>query len=256
MKLTERYKSAADLPATVPVFPLRGAILLPRAGLPLNIFEPRYLALFNEILGGNRLVCIVQPDLRAAVEPDPRAAFLASDSPPGRDVQLRTVGTIGRLTAFQEMDDGRMIVSLSGVTRCTLGAEVATQNLYRTFHVSYDAFVQDLTPGTGEADVPREELLAALKGYLEARDLSADWDNVRRLANEPLVNSLSVMSPYGPEEKQALLEAETLKARADVLIALAQMELAYEREWIRLDAAMSLCACLRGGLDAGYQLST
>jgi uncharacterized protein len=226
VKLTERYKTPSDLPVAVPVFPLRGAILLPRAGLPLNIFEPRYLSLFDDILASNRLVCIVQPDLRANVEIDPRAAFLASESPQGRDVQLRTVGTIGRLSAFQEMDDGRMIVSMSGVTRCTLGAEVDTPSAYRTFNVTAAPFEADLTPGVGEDEVPREELLVALKGFLEARDLSADWDNIRRLSNEPLVNSLSVLSPYGPEEKQALLEANTLKARADVLIALAQMELA------------------------------
>ncbi|MEQ1648586.1 MAG: LON peptidase substrate-binding domain-containing protein [Hyphomicrobiaceae bacterium] len=226
MKLTDRYKSLSDLPIVVPVFPLRGAILLPRAGLPLNIFEPRYLALFNDILAGNRLVCIVQPDIRANADVDPRTAFLAGESPQGRDVQLRTVGTIGRLTAFQEMDDGRMIVSISGVARCALGAEVDTQNAYRTFNVTIAAFEKDLTQGTGEGEVPRDELLAALKGFLDARDLSADWDNIKRLSNEPLVNSLSVMSPYGPEEKQALLEAGTLKARAEILIALAQMELA------------------------------
>ena len=226
MNIAERYKTAADLPTQLPVFPLRGAILLPRAGLPLNIFEPRYLAMFNAMLASNRLVCIVQPDIRANAEPDPRTAFFASESPQGRDVQLRTIGTIGRLMAFQEMEDGRMIVSLAGVCRCTLQSEVASEAQYRTFNISTAGFEGDLTPGTGEDDVPREDLLKALKGFLEARDLKADWDNIRKLPNEPLVNSLSVMSPYGPEEKQALLEAPSLKERADVLIALAQMELA------------------------------
>lgn len=224
MKLHERYSTLEALPGSIAVFPLRGAILLPRAGLPLNIFEPRYLAMFDDALKGDRLITIVQPDLRQ-METDPRLTFAASDSPAG-SVPLRHIGTIGRITAFQELDDGRMIVSLAGIARCTLGKETTAGTLYRSFDISAQDYASDLTPGTGEDDVPRDELLAALKAFLQARNLNADWSQISRLPNEPLVNSLAVMSPYGPEEKQALLEARSLKERADILIALAQMELA------------------------------
>mgnify|MGYP000910472176 FL=1 len=224
MKLHERYSTLEALPESAPVFPLRGAILLPRAGLPLNIFEPRYLAMFDDALKTDRLIAIVQPDLRQ-METDPRVTFAAADSPAG-SVPLRQVATLGRIMAFQELDDGRMIVSLAGITRCTLGRETTSGTLYRRFAITAADYAADLVPGAGESEVPREELLAALKAYLAARNLNADWSQISRLPNEPLVNSLAVMSPYGPEEKQALLEAKTLRERAEILIALAQMELA------------------------------
>ncbi len=216
MRITERYKSRADLPETAPVFPLRGVILLPRAMLPLNIFEPRYLEMFDDIVAGDRLVAIVQPE-RTAGE---------NESPQGRDVGLRRVAGIGRLTAFQELDDGRMIVSLTGVTRCTIEQEIATDAPYRTCRLSYDAFPDDLTAGIGAEAVDRTALLNTLKAFLAARDLRADWQAIERSQNEALVNSLAMMSPYGPEEKQALLEAHDLKLRAELLVALTQMELA------------------------------
>ena len=224
MKITERYRSLHDVPTTLPVFPLRGAILLPRAGLPLNIFEPRYLEMFNDLLSGNRLVVIVQParDTGPAREDDDHD----TESPQGSQVPLRSTGCVGRLTAFQELDDGRMVVSLAGVGRCRMIEEVRATKLYRSFRIALDDYAQDLAAGTGEQLIPREELLSALKRFLDARNLKADWASIGRSGNEALVNSLSVMSPYGPEEKQALLEADSLKARAEMLIALAEMELA------------------------------
>lgn len=223
MKITERYKTVRDIPTVLPVFPLRGCILLPRASLPLNIFEPRYLDMLNDTIAGHRLVTIVQPQRTPPTgndEEEPR------ESPQGSTVPLRATGCIGRITAFQELDDGRFIVSLTGVSRCELAEEMADGKPYRRFHVSLERFAGDLQPGIGEQEVPRELLLATLKRFLEARQLRADWNSIGRSASEALVNSLSVMSPYGPEEKQALLEAATLKARADMLIALAEMELA------------------------------
>ena len=224
MKISERYKSIKDLPSVLPVFPLRGCILLPRAGLPRNIFEPRYLEMFDDAIAGNRLVAIVQPQ---------RTMIAANDdsdddgeSPEGSDVALRQIGCIGRITAFQELEDGRLITSLTGVCRCDVAAEVASGKLYRTFRVNAERFAGDLIAGVGEQDVPRERLLATLKKFLEARNLKADWQSIGRSGSETLVNSLSVMSPYGPEEKQALLESATLKTRAETLIALAEMELA------------------------------
>jgi uncharacterized protein len=227
MKLTERYQRPQDVPTELPVFPLRGCILLPRSGLPLNIFEPRYLAMFNEALAGNRLVALVQPArLPIAPQDDASDEERQAESPEGSNVALRSVAGIGRIMAFQELEDGRMIVSLTGVTRCRLGNEVRTTRPYRTFSIDAVPFVDDLVAGKDEQDVPREDLLATLKRFLEMRNLKADWTSISRSGNEQLVNSLAVMSPYGPEEKQALLEAVTLKARAEMLVALAEMELA------------------------------
>ncbi len=226
MKLTDRYQSPQDLPASLPVFPLRGCILLPRAGLPLNVFEPRYRAMFDDAIANNRLVAIVQPSRAFTAANDDSDEPINSESPQGSDVPLRPIACIGRIMAFQELDDGRMIVSLTGVIRCRLGDEIPGAKPYRTFRVQAEPFAADLMAGKGEQDVPREQLLATLKRFLETRNLKADWQSIGRSGNEQLVNSLSVMSPYGPEEKQALLEADTLKARAEMLIALAEMELA------------------------------
>jgi Lon protease-like protein len=216
MKLAERYPSIDVLPPEVPVFPLRGAILLPRANLPLNIFEPRYLQMFEDAISGPRLVGIIQPAREAGGE----------ESPEGRGVPLRSVGCAGRITAFQEVDDGRLLVSLTGVCRFTATHEIASHRKYRICAANYQKFKVDLVPGAGEELVDRESLVTALKAYLEIRNLKADWATVSRATNEQLVNSLSIMSPYGAEEKQALLEATDLKTRADVLVALAEMEIA------------------------------
>jgi Lon protease-like protein len=204
------------MPAQVPVFPLRGVILLPRSTLPLNVFEPRYLSLVDDALSGNRLIGVVQPD----------AAAGESESPEGRDVPLRRTGCVGRLTAFQETDDNRVLISLIGIARFEITGEAGTDRPYRICSVAYDRFHDDFVRGTGEEAVDRERLLAALKAYLSANKLSADWDSIDRSPNELLVNTLSMISPYGPEEKQALLEAESLARRAEVLVALAEMELA------------------------------
>ncbi len=216
MKLSDRYSSIASLPVSLPVFPLRGAITLPRVALPLNIFEPRYLRMIDDAVSGNRLFVIVQPDRTAG----------DNESPQGSDVPLRKVGTAGRITAFQEMDDGRMLVSITGVARCRIIDEQPSGRMYRICQVDFSPFANDLLVGRGEADVDRESLLDALKAFLESRGLKADWSAISKSGTEVLVNSLSMMSPYGVEEKQALLEASDLKARAEMLIALAEMEMA------------------------------
>ena len=225
MRITERYRSIRDVPGTLPVFPLRGAIVLPRAALPLNIFEPRYLEMFNDMLAGDRLVVIVQP-ARAPGPTNDNEEEAETESPQSASVQLRSVGCIGRLSAFQELEDGRMVVSLTGVARCRLLEETVTRKPYRVFRIAMDKFAEDLIAGAGEQLVPRDALLEALKRFLAARNLKADWQSINRSGTEALVNSLSLMSPYGPEEKQALLEADSLKARAEMLIALAEMEIA------------------------------
>jgi Lon protease-like protein len=209
-----RYRTTADLPRRVPVFPLRGAILLPRALLPLNVFEPRYLQMLDDVLGAGRVLAVVQP------------AGVGDESPPGKTVQLRGVGCAGRVTAFQERDDGGLLITLTGVARCRLAGEADTDKAYRIFDADYEDFAHDLDAGAGESEIDRERLLEGLRRYLKARRLQANWDAIKQMSNESLVNALSIMSPYGTEEKQALLEAPSLKNRAELLLALAEMELA------------------------------
>jgi Lon protease-like protein len=147
------------------------------------------------------------------------------ESPPGKSVELRRVGCVGRVTAYQELDDGRLGISLTGIARCALASEVATTKPYRLCHMHFERFPGDFLPG-GEDEVDRQGLITALKAYLDAHRMRADWSAIANASNEWLVNSLAIVAPYGPEEKQALLEAPDLKARAEVLVALAEMELA------------------------------
>jgi Lon protease-like protein len=214
-RFAERYLSPADLPQRIPVFPLRRAILLPRAVLPLNIFEPRYLQMVEDAMSTSRVLGMVQPE-----------GSEDGESPAGRTIPLRRVGCAGRITAYQELDDGRLNIALKGVARFAIVDEVPLERAYRICTVSYDAFLGDFSAGAGESAVDRQGLLETLKRYLTVRNLQADWSAIAGSSNEELVNSLAVVSPYGPEEKQALLEASDLKHRADMLVALAEMELA------------------------------
>ncbi|MCG8562864.1 MAG: LON peptidase substrate-binding domain-containing protein [Hyphomicrobiales bacterium] len=198
------------------MFPLRGVILLPRTTLPLNVFEPRYLAMISDVLAGERMLAVLQPKAPAGDE----------QSPEGKTFPLRTVGGIGRLTAFSETDDGRILITLTGICRLELAGETETEDPYRTIEADYEPYADDLIRGEGEDAVDRDRLLTVLKTYLEAHELTADWDSINHSTNERLVNTLSMISPYGAEEKQALLEAPDLKSRAEVLVALAEMELA------------------------------
>lgn len=214
--VNERYRGSGDLPQVLPVFPLRGAILLPRATLALNVFEPRYLMLVDFALAGDRLVGIVQPAPEAG----------DSESPTGKNFPLRRVGCAGRITAFSEGDDGRVMLSLTGIARFRLLHDVESDEPFRFCQVSFGEFASDFASGDGEEDVDRPRLLTTLHNYLIANNLTADWDRIDSASNERLVNMLSILSPYGAEEKQALLEARDLKARAEALVALAEMELA------------------------------
>lgn len=200
----------------MPLFPLRGAILLPRASLTLNVFEPRYLALVDHALAGDRLIGIVQP------APDAGSA----ESPHGKSFPLRSIGCAGRIVGFTEGDDGRLTVELVGIARFRIAGDVETDAPFRTAEATFEPYAADFTPGQGEDEVDRTRLLATLKDYLAANDLKADWGRITRASTEKLVNTLAILSPYGPEEKQALLEAPDLRARAEALIALAEMELA------------------------------
>jgi Lon protease-like protein len=213
--LAERYNRPSDLPSRLPLFPLRGAILLPGSTLPLNIFEPRYLAMVDDVIAGSRIMGIVQPVGDASTE-----------SPQGKAVPLRNVGCAGRVTAYQELDDGRLNIVLTGLSRFEIVGEAESGTAYRVASVSYDRFASDFTRGLGEELIDRQTLLKALRNYLDRNHLKTDWEVVEHASSEFLINALCIMAPYGPEEKQALLEAADLKSRADVLVALAEMELA------------------------------
>ncbi|OWV90914.1 peptidase S16 [Rhizobium sp. R72] len=205
-----RYLKPGDLPDTIAVFPLGGALLLPTGQLPLNIFEPRYLAMFDAALSGNRLIGMVQPAL--------------GDQEGQGEAHLAPVGCLGRITSFAETGDGRYIVSLTGICRFRLLEEKETHQPFRTFRIA--PFIADLSARDEEDAVDRAALLAAFKSYLDANKLEADWESVERASNLTLVNSLAMMSPFGPAEKQALLEAPDLKTRAETLIAITEIVLA------------------------------
>ena len=216
MGLTDQYRSVADLPGTIPVFPLAGAILLPRGQLPLNIFEPRYLKMVDDALRGERIIGMVQPDGDEAI--------LASQIP-GKTPKLCAIGCAGRLTSFAETGDGRIVITLTGISRFRITNELAAVTPYRQCEVAWEEFADDLVAGHGQDAVSRERLLEILKEYLETHELQADWRAIRLSSNETLVNSLCTISPYGPREKQALLEAKTLEDRNQMLIALTEKAL-------------------------------
>ncbi len=217
MAPTDRYRVPGDLPARIPLFPLRGAILLPRSELPLNVFEPRYLAMIEDAMSGNRIVGIIQPD---------QTQGAGEESPEGKALALKRIGCAGRITAYQELQDGRLRIALAGVARFVVGREPSTDKPYRLADVDYAPYSADLAEDGSVESIDRARLLKVLKAYLAMRQLEADWNAVTRAPLEPLVNSLSAMSPFGAEEKQALLEAADTQKRADVLIALAEMAIA------------------------------
>lgn len=210
MKFLKDYNRPADLPQKLPVFPLPGALLLPRADLPLNIFEPRYLEMISDALSGERMIGIIQPrdDSDTAERPD-----------------LMKVGCAGRITSYAETPDGRMLVTLTGVSRFSVKSELAVDTPYRQVVANFKPFAIDLVMDLGAAEVNRPALLTAFKDYLTANNMSADWSEINAASTEVLVNTLSLLAPYPASEKQALLEAPDLKTRADVLVALTEVAL-------------------------------
>jgi uncharacterized protein len=216
MPINAEYRGPADLPQTIPVFPLPGALLLPRGQMPLNIFEPRYLAMVDDALrDGHRLIGMIQPDV----------AHSRSEERP----VLFRVGCAGRITQLAESGDGRYILELTGIARFQVIEEMTVQTQYRQCRVDYFPFIDDFTARKGEEAVNREALLAVLTDFLKANNLKVDWEGVESAPNEALVNALAMMSPYGPAEKQAMLEAPDLKTRAEILIAVTEMDLAKKR---------------------------
>ena len=213
MPMNAQYRGPVELPGVIPVFPLPGALLLPRGQMPLNIFEPRYLAMIDDALrDGHRLIGMIQPDV---------AHTGSADKP-----KLYKIGCAGRITQLAESGDGRYLLELTGVARFRIEEELKVATPYRQCRVTYAPFADDFMARKGEDEVDRKALLAALTDFLKANNLKADWEGIEKAPNEALVNALAMMSPYGAAEKQALLEAPDLKTRAEILVALTEIELA------------------------------
>jgi uncharacterized protein len=216
MPINAEYRGPTELPEIVPVFPLPGALLLPRGQMPLNIFEPRYLAMVDDALrDGHRLIGMIQPDVTHSQNEIRPVLF--------------QVGCVGRITQLAESGDGRYILELTGISRFKVVEEMTVLTPYRQCKVDYFPFIDDFTARKGEEEVDREALLAVLTDFLEANSLTVDWAGIEAAPNEALVNALAMMSPYGSAEKQAMLEAPDLKTRAEILIAVTQMDLAKKR---------------------------
>jgi uncharacterized protein len=214
MPMNAVYHGPSDLPDVIPVFPLPGALLLPRGQMPLNIFEPRYLAMIDDALAGKRLIGMIQPDVRHKDAAHP---------------VLYKVGCVGRITQLAESGDGRYLLELTGVARFEVQEELTVTTPYRQCRVGFARFADDFIARKGEEDVDREAVLTALRDFLKANKLKADWQGIESAPNEALVNALAMMSPYGTAEKQAMLEAKDLKSRAEILVAVTEIELAKAR---------------------------
>jgi hypothetical protein len=211
--MLKRPQSPADMPASVPIFPLSGALLLPYARRPLNIFEPRYLEMVDHALKGDRLIGLIQPK------------DTTEESPQG-EVPVQKVGTIGRITHFEEMEEARYFVILEGVCRFEYVKEVPTMSPFRRAMVTTEPFVQDFDREYGEERVDRPRFLKMMRDYAEFGNFDLNWDEIEKTGTADLVNFCCMVSPYGAAEKQALLEANSLEDRAETLIAMAEFEMA------------------------------
>ncbi len=203
--------SAADLPDTLPVFPLPGALLLPRGRLPLHIFEPRYLAMIDDCLKTpHRLIGMVQP----------------REVPRGGEPRLHAIGCAGRLTALSETEDGRYMVTLSGISRYRVRKEIDGFTPYRKCEVSWDGFARDLGQSERDPAFDRPRFLALLARFFDAEEMKTDWSSLSEAGDELLINALSMLCPFEAEDKQALLEAPDLTTRRETLVTLIEFALA------------------------------
>ena len=198
-----------DLPSVIPIFPLPGALLLPRAQLPLHLFEPRYLAMLDDALKTDaRMIGMVQPN----------------DAADG-DGALHAIGCAGRVTAMSETETGGYMITLTGMSRFRIGEHVDGFTPYRRARVDWTGFEDDLGDVQSDPDMDRAALMGLLERFFEDRDLNTDWDSMHEAEPELLINSLSMLCPFEPEERQALLEADTLQARREMLVTLIEYAL-------------------------------
>ena len=211
--MLKRPASPADLPKSVPIFPLSGALLLPFSHRPLNIFEPRYIEMVDAALRGDRLIGLIQPE------------DTSEESPKGR-APLQSIGCLGRITHFEENGEDRYFIILEGVTRFEVGQELRTRTPFRQFTISADRFALDFDRVHGEEAVDRPRFLKMMKDYAEFANFELNWDEIKKTGTADLVNFGCMVSPYGAREKQMMLEARSLRDRAETLIALAEFEMA------------------------------
>jgi uncharacterized protein len=204
--MSERMGGTA-LPSILPIFPLTGVLLLPRGRLPLNIFEPRYLAMTRDALAGERLIGMVQPSNPAG----------SASNPP-----VYPTGCAGRITSFAETEDGRFLITLTGTSRFRIREELPLLEGYRRVVPEWREFARDLE-NEDEAGFDRDRLLRGLRAYFQQHQISADWDAVTAVPGERLVTSIAMICPFEPSEKQALLEAPDLDERARLLTAIVEM---------------------------------
>ncbi len=218
-----QFAKLGDLPKTIPVFPLTGVLLLPRGKLPLNIFEPRYLAMIDDILATrDRLIGMIQP--RA-----PRSEGLTRGGVVPPPPPLYATGCAGRLVSFSETDDGRYLISLQGICRFDVGDELSTPRGYRRVTPDFARWQDDLQADGASTTVgafDRDRLLRGLRAYFAARNISTDWDAVAETPDERLITTLAMLCPFAPPEQQALLEYKTTAERAKAMIALIEMSAA------------------------------
>ena len=205
----QTYRKLSDLPGEVAVFPLAGVLLLPRWHLSLNVFEPRYLNMVDDAMTGTRLIGMVQT--MGGVKENP---------------VLASVGCVGRITAYEETNDGRYLITLTGIARFSLGEELQTQTPYRMIRPTWGRYKHDLAPVDLSTLPPRAKLVGALKSYIMRSRMEAEWSEVEDVGMDALINALCTGCPFSPLEKQALLEAETVQNRCETLIALLDMDTA------------------------------
>ncbi|MEM9181284.1 MAG: LON peptidase substrate-binding domain-containing protein [Pseudomonadota bacterium] len=203
----ETYRNLSDLPETIPVFPLSGVLLFPRWSLPLNIFEPRYLNMVDDVMSGSRLIGMIQS------QGDDRA-----------HPSLAATGCAGRITSYSETDDGRYLISLTGICRFGIAAELEVETPYRLVRPDWQSFAHDLVSPPESSLPERLMLINSLKRYTQINSMEVDWEAVENAPMETLINALCAGCPFGTQEKQALLEASSVAERAQTLITLLDMD--------------------------------
>tara|TARA_Y100001936_G_C15919791_1_gene583358 strand:- start:184 stop:837 length:654 start_codon:yes stop_codon:yes gene_type:complete len=198
-----------DLPEIIPIFPLDKCVLLPKAILPLNIFEPRYLEMIDDAMKKNKYIGIIQPSITKK-----------------KKIDTERVGCLGKVSTYVENDDGTLIIKLTGVCRFNIIEEIENKVSYREMRVAYDAFNDDLVIEDNTDTIDREKLLNVISDYLNVNDLTTDWSVITDTDTDILINAFAMLSPFTAKEKQALLEARNIENRSEILIALSEISIA------------------------------
>jgi len=207
--MNDTPRSIEELPVSIPIFPLAGVLLLPRARLPLQMFEPRYVAMTEDAVAGDQVIGMIQPRRQEQQSPD--------DTP-----EVFETGCLGRIVEHTTTTDGRHLVTLAGVCRFAVSEELTSERGYRRVVPDYRPFADDLIdaePGSFD----RRRFLAALRSYMDANGIDADWEAIDETSDEQLITALAMLCPFAPSEKQALLESADLAERAQTMTALFEM---------------------------------